>query len=74
MSWRKCARESLKAKKRNLNAGSGGRNQEHAPWLNATLESTADGILVVDTGGKIVSFNRKFAQTLAHPESIVASG
>ena len=28
--------------------------------LTATLESTADGILVVDSGGKIASFNRKF--------------
>ena len=41
--------------------------------LNATLESTADGILVVDTGGKIVSFNRKFAQMWRIPESIIAS-
>jgi len=28
--------------------------------LSATLESTADGILVVDLEGKILSFNRKF--------------
>jgi GAF domain-containing protein len=28
--------------------------------LQATLESTADGILVVDTDGKIISSNRKF--------------
>jgi PAS domain S-box-containing protein len=41
--------------------------------LNATLESTADGILVVDTGGKIVSFNRKFAQMWHIPDSIIAS-
>ncbi|MBI2354409.1 MAG: PAS domain S-box protein [Deltaproteobacteria bacterium] len=30
--------------------------------LGATLESTADGILVVDLGGKIVSCNQKFAE------------
>lgn len=41
--------------------------------LHATLESTADGILVVDTQGKIVSFNRKFVEMWRIPESIVAS-
>ena len=41
--------------------------------LNATLESTADGILVVDREGKIASFNRKFAQMWHIPESIIVS-
>jgi two-component system cell cycle sensor histidine kinase/response regulator CckA len=41
--------------------------------LNATLESTADGILVVDREGKIESFNRKFSQMWHIPESIIAS-
>ena len=41
--------------------------------LNATLESTADGILVVDSEGKIESFNRKFVQMWHIPESIIAS-
>jgi PAS domain S-box-containing protein len=41
--------------------------------LNATLESTADGILVVDREGKIESFNRKFAQMWHIPEPIIAS-
>jgi len=41
--------------------------------LRATLESTADGILVVDTTGKIVSFNRKFVEMWRIPDSIVAS-
>jgi PAS domain S-box-containing protein len=41
--------------------------------LNATLESTADGILVVDREGKIESFNLKFAQMWHIPESIIAS-
>lgn len=41
--------------------------------LQATLESTADGILVVDTGGKIVSFNRKFVEMWRIPDAIVGS-
>lgn len=41
--------------------------------LRATLESTADGILAVDTEGKIVSFNRKFVEMWRIPASIVAS-
>jgi PAS domain S-box-containing protein len=41
--------------------------------LRATLESTADGLLVVDTEGKIVRFNRKFVEMWHIPESIVAS-
>ncbi|MFZ5449203.1 MAG: PAS domain S-box protein [Thermodesulfobacteriota bacterium] len=42
--------------------------------LHATLESTADGILVVDMEGKIVSFNQKFLDLWRIPESIVAAG
>jgi two-component system, sensor histidine kinase and response regulator len=41
--------------------------------LNATLDSVADGILVVDQGGKIVGFNRKFVQMWQIPESIIES-
>ncbi|EQB63218.1 MAG: PAS sensor protein [candidate division Zixibacteria bacterium RBG-1] len=41
--------------------------------LTATLESTADGILVVDQEGKIVSFNRKFVEMWRIPNSVVAS-
>ena len=39
--------------------------------LNATIESTADGILVVDREGKIVSFNKKFIKMWHIPESIL---
>jgi PAS domain S-box-containing protein len=37
--------------------------------LNATLESTADGILVVDLDGNMVSCNRKFREMWDAPES-----
>jgi PAS domain S-box-containing protein len=41
--------------------------------LTATLESTADGILVVDGGGKIASFNRKFLAMWSIPDEIIES-
>lgn len=40
----------------------------------ATLESTADGILVVDSQGKIAGFNQKFLQMWRIPESVISSG
>lgn len=40
----------------------------------ATIESTADGILVVDGEGKIVSFNRQFVAMWQLPRTIVESG
>ncbi len=39
----------------------------------ATLESTADGILVVDSAGKMLGFNRKFAQMWRIPELVLQS-
>lgn len=42
--------------------------------LRATLDSTADGILVVDTRGKIVACNRKFAEMWGIPTEVLASG
>ncbi|HEY6050191.1 MAG TPA: PAS domain S-box protein [Thermoanaerobaculia bacterium] len=41
--------------------------------LEATLESTADGLLVVDVDGRIVSYNRKFVDMWRIPDSIVAA-
>lgn len=41
--------------------------------LRATIEATADGILVVDKEGKIVSFNRKFVEMWGLPEDVIAS-
>ena len=39
--------------------------------LQATLESTADGILVTDLAGRIRAFNRRFAQTWGMPEDLL---
>ncbi|MGD0944504.1 MAG: PAS domain S-box protein [Acidimicrobiales bacterium] len=41
--------------------------------LAATLESTADGILVVDTTGRITSFNSRFVELWHLPDRIVAT-
>ncbi|MBD0341928.1 MAG: diguanylate cyclase, partial [Microcoleus sp. Co-bin12] len=39
--------------------------------LQATIESTADGILAVDGQGKVVTFNRKFAQMWQVPDFLL---
>ena len=39
--------------------------------LQATLESTADGILVTDLAGRIRAFNRRFAAIWGLPESLL---
>lgn len=41
--------------------------------LNATIESTADGILVVNREGKIVSSNKKFVELWGIPEAIMST-
>jgi PAS domain S-box-containing protein len=41
--------------------------------LQATLESTADGILVVDKEGRIASFNRRFVDLWGIPDVILDS-
>ncbi len=42
--------------------------------LHATLEATADGLLVVDLEGRIVSFNRNFSEIWGIPEEMLSSG
>ncbi len=41
--------------------------------LQATIESTADGILAVDSQGKVVTFNNKFAQMWEVPNFLLNS-
>jgi PAS domain S-box-containing protein len=41
--------------------------------LRATLESTADGILVVGRSGRVETFNRKFVEMWRLPEELVAT-
>ena len=41
--------------------------------LNAALESTADGILVVDSRGKITGFNRKYVNMWHIPDAVMES-
>jgi PAS domain S-box-containing protein len=47
--------------------------EESLSLYRATLESTADGLLVVDLEGQIVSSNRKFREMWAIPEDVVDS-
>jgi len=42
--------------------------------LQATLESTADGLLVVDLAGRIVSYNKRVAEMWGIPPEFFASG
>jgi diguanylate cyclase (GGDEF)-like protein/PAS domain S-box-containing protein len=46
---------------------------QKALWmLTATLDATADGIMVVDNDGRIVSFNRRLTEMWNVPESLPA--
>jgi len=40
--------------------------------LRATIESTADGLLVVDSAGRIVLYNQRFRQIWALPSDVIA--
>ncbi len=42
--------------------------------LKATLEATADGIVVIDENGRPASFNRQFADMWRLPNSLLAAG
>ena len=42
--------------------------------LKATLESTADGLLVVDSDGRIVQYNQKFTEMWKIPGNVLETG
>ncbi|MGB5991269.1 MAG: PAS domain S-box protein [Desulfobacterales bacterium] len=45
--------------------------RESEEFLKATIESTADGILVVDENGKVIHANKRFAQIWNIPNELV---
>jgi len=47
--------------------------QNSLSQLRATLDSTADGILVVNTAGKIINYNRQFVELWQIPEDTLAT-
>jgi diguanylate cyclase (GGDEF)-like protein/PAS domain S-box-containing protein len=47
--------------------------QQSVSLLQATLESTENGLLVVDAQGKIVRYNRRFLEMWHMPESLLES-
>jgi len=60
------ANEALEARTREL--------ADALSVMKATLESTADGILVTDRAGRVTTFNQKFLEIWGLPQDTVAGG
>jgi response regulator RpfG family c-di-GMP phosphodiesterase len=54
-------------------AGAEEQSEKAISILRATLESTADGIVVVNRHGRVVSFNKRFQDLCRIPESIMSA-
>ena len=48
--------------------------QQSLSRLQATLDATADGILVVDLQGRMIDFNQQFTEVWKFPSSLAAQG
>lgn len=51
-----------------------GELRETLSLLHATLDSTADGVLVVDLEGRVTSFNSRFSEMWTLPLALVSDG
>ena len=49
------------------------RVEEQTGVIRSTLESTADGLLVVASSGKIVTWNKKFQELWGVPDEVIAA-
>ena len=50
------------------------RVEEKTETLRATLESTEEGILVIDSTGRVVTYNQKFKEIWNLPDALLESG
>lgn len=57
-----------------LRPGASEELEQSTSLLEATLETTADGILVVDRSGRIVSQNKRFRKIWGIPDDVLARG
>ena len=48
--------------------------QQAVTLLQSTLDSTADGILVIDENGAVLSYNRRFVEMWGVPEAVMKTG
>ncbi len=70
-------RQALEEERQGLEARVAERTREIARFLSllhSSLESTADGLLVVDLKGRIMAMNQRFAQMWRLPPSVLESG